>query len=81
MPCGHLREAQSDPEESTETSGGRGQRPPRRLRLRTCDPPSFPKGFFDSLKAPAGRQGPQTVDKSESTVVFYKEKRISMSNI
>ena len=24
---------------------------------------------------------PQTVDKSESTVIFHKEKRISMSNI
>ena len=33
--CCHRR-WQSDPKESTETSGGRGQRPSRRLRLRTC---------------------------------------------
>ena len=33
--CCHRR-WQSDPKESTETSGGRGQRPPRRLRLRAC---------------------------------------------
>ena len=38
------RRWQSAPEESTETSGGRGQRSPRRLRLRTCGPPSLPKG-------------------------------------
>ena len=37
------RRWQSAPEESTETSGGRGQRSPRRLRLRTCGPPSLPK--------------------------------------
>ena len=49
VPCGHLREAQSDPEESTETSGGRGQRPPRRLRLRTCGPSEPPERVFDSL--------------------------------
>ena len=43
---GHLREAQSDPKESTETSGGRGQRSPRRLRLRTCGPPNLSERFF-----------------------------------
>ena len=43
--CCHRR-WQSDPEESTETSGGRGQRPPRRLRLRVCGPPNLPEGFL-----------------------------------
>ena len=37
------RRWQSAPEESTETSGGRGQRSPRRLRLRTCGPPKPPE--------------------------------------
>ena len=40
--CGHLCEAQSDPEESTETSGGARPGPPRRLRLRTYGPPNLP---------------------------------------
>ena len=43
--CCHRR-WQSDPKESTETSGGRGQRPPRRLRLRVCGPPNLPEGFL-----------------------------------
>ena len=34
QPCGLLREAQSDPKVGSETSGGRGQRPPRRLSDR-----------------------------------------------
>ena len=34
VPCGHLREAQSDPKVGSETSGGRVQRPPRRLSDR-----------------------------------------------
>ena len=63
VPCGHLREAQSDPKESTETSGGRGQRPPRRLRLRVCGPPSLPKGLFDSLRRTSDACPPQTVEK------------------
>ena len=41
--CCHRR-WQSDPKVGSETSGGRGQRSPRRLRLRTCGPPSLPKG-------------------------------------
>ena len=34
QPCGLLREAQSDPKVGSETSGGRDQRPPRRLSDR-----------------------------------------------
>ena len=38
QPCGLLRTAQSDPKVGSETSGGRGQRPPRRLSDRESAP-------------------------------------------
>ena len=50
--CCHRR-WQSDPKESIETSGGRGQRPPRRLRLRVCGPPNLPEDFIDNLRGAA----------------------------
>ncbi len=61
--CCHRR-WQSDPKESTETSGGRGQRPPRRLRLRNRGPskppkwvasvlcPEYPQAWRPSMAAP-----------------------------
>ena len=46
--CCHRR-WQSDPKESTETSGGRGQRPSRRLRLRTCGPSKPPEKVLSAV--------------------------------
>ena len=43
------RRWQSDPKESTETSGGRGQRPSRRLRLRTCGPSKPPEKVLSAV--------------------------------
>ena len=53
--CCHRR-WQSDPKESTETSGGRGQRPSRRLRLRTCGSSKPPQmGYLAAWGRPEGR--------------------------
>ena len=50
--CCHRR-WQSDPKESTETSGGRGQRPPRRLRLRNYGPPNLPERVYQQSDSEA----------------------------
>ena len=55
--CCHRR-WQSDPKESTETSGGRGQRPSRRLRLRTCGSSKPPQmGYLTACRAAVPRKG------------------------
>ena len=58
QPCGLLRTAQSDPKVGSETSGGRGQRPPRRLSDREL--PQTPAGAQGSV-CPVGTwaEGPK----------------------
>ena len=78
----HLhRRWQSDPKESTETSGGRGQRPPRRLRLRACGSSKPPQMCIrDRRMAELSAVEAINLDGGKTSCLLFIGTKISIAN-